>query len=87
MANHPSAKKRYRRSQKKRISNRSARTAIRTLVRKVNEAIARGEAGEAKTTLGTATRALAKGAAKGILHPANAARRSSRLAIKVARLG
>ncbi len=87
MANHPSAKKRHRRSEKARVANRSVRTTIRTLVRKVNEAIDSGDGETARTALGSATRALAKGAAKGIVHPANAARRTSRLARKVAKLG
>ncbi len=86
MANHPSAKKRHRLSEKKRVSNRGSRTTIRSLVRKVNEAIGRGDGEAARDALGTATRALAKGAAKGIVHPSNASRRSSRLARKVAKL-
>ena len=86
MANHPSAKKRHRLSEKKRVSNRGSRTTIRSLVRKVNEAIGRGDGEAAREALGTATRVLAKGAAKGIVHPSNASRRSSRLARKVAKL-
>ncbi len=83
MANHPSAKKRHRQSEKTRKANHSVRAEIRTLVRKCNEAVTSGDAGAASESLRAASRALAKAASKGILHPRNASRRASRLARKV----
>ena len=86
MANHASARKRNRQSQKRKVANHSQRAEIRTFVRKCREAIAGGEAETARTTLQCAAVALAKAASKGILHPSNAARRTSRLAKQVSAL-
>ena len=86
MANHPSAKKRYRQSEKTRVANHAVRAEIRTLVRKCNEAVSSSDAGAASESLKSASRALAKAASKGILHPRNASRRASRLARKVSGL-
>ena len=77
MANIKSAEKRWRQSLKRRIRNRSARTAARTHVKNVNRAIATGETDEA--ALREAVSALDKAAEKGIIHRNNAARRKSRL--------
>ncbi len=83
MANHASARKRNRQSQKRKVANHSRRAEIRTLVRKVREAITGGDAEAARTSLHAASVAIAKAASKGNLHSANAARRTSRLAKQV----
>lgn len=77
MANIKSADKRWRQSLKRRLRNRSVRTAARTLVRSANRSISAGEPDA--DALKTAVRALDKAAEKGIIHPNNAARRKSRL--------
>ncbi len=86
MANHPSALKRHRQSLRRRDANRTIKSTLRSLVRRVNEAVEAGEADKAREELGRASRALAKAATKGTIHPRNAARRTSRLARKVAGL-
>jgi small subunit ribosomal protein S20 len=77
VANIKSAEKRWRQSLRRRMRNRSARTAARTHVKTVNRAIAAGEPDEA--ALREAVSALDKAAEKGIIHPNNASRRKSRL--------
>jgi len=86
VANHASARKRYRQSLKVKASNHSVRSRIRTLIRSCREAIAAGDADHAHRSLTDASTALAKAASKGILHHRNAARRTSRLARQVGTL-
>ena len=78
MANHKSAQKRNRQNIKKRVSNRDARSAVRTTIKEARTAIQSGESPE--VLLKTASKALAKGASKGLFHKKNASRRMSRLA-------
>ena len=86
MANHPSAIKRYRQARKRQSANQSAKARVRTLTRKVDAATAAGDAKASSESLHVASRALAKAASKGLLHRKTAARRTSRLAKKVAKI-
>ncbi len=86
MANHPSAIKRHKQSLKRRDANREVKSHIRTLVRRVNEAVEAGDAETANASLKNAARELARASSKGVLHTANASRRTGRLARKVAKL-
>jgi small subunit ribosomal protein S20 len=72
-----SAKKRLRQEQKRRARNRSTKSAIRTLERKVLEAKSAEEAREVRDELYAA---LDRAAAKGVIHENKAARRKSRIA-------
>lgn len=72
-----SAKKRLRQEEKRRARNRSTKSAIRTLERKVLEAESAGEAREVRDELYAA---LDRAAAKGVIHENKAARRKSRVA-------
>jgi small subunit ribosomal protein S20 len=80
MANHESAKKRARQTIKRNERNRSSRSSIRTLAKESEVASASGDAAKAKKVLQKAESAIAKGAAKGLLHWKTAARKTSRLA-------
>ena len=80
VANTRSAQKRNRQAQKRRLRNASVRTAVRSAVKRVREAIAARDAGKATEALREAARTLGKAASKGVLHPRNAARRIARLA-------
>ncbi len=86
MANHPSALKRHRQSEKARLANRSVRAKLRTMVRQLREAVAAGDADSASTRLREATSQLQKAASKGVLHRRTADRQSGRLARTVAAL-
>jgi len=79
LATHGSALKRHRQSLKRRARNMSVKSAIKTAIKKVRDAINEGKAEDAKAALVKATRLLDKAVSKGILHRGNASRRISRL--------
>jgi len=80
VANHPSALKRHRQSEKRRQRNQAIKTQLRHLVRRVREAIGGRDVSAAVEALARASRALDRAVTKGVLHRNNAARRVSRLA-------
>lgn len=86
MANHKSAEKRNRQAQIKRLRNRANRTQMRTVVRRVNEAVVEGNQEEAQAALKVAIPVIAKTAAKGTIHKKNASRKISRLTKSVNKL-
>ncbi len=79
MANHKSAIKRIRQSEKRRIHNRIYRNRARTLVKKARTSINSNDLEQARVETATAIRDLDKAASRGIIHKRNAARRKSRL--------
>ncbi|MFI5272284.1 MAG: 30S ribosomal protein S20 [Ktedonobacterales bacterium] len=80
MPNLPSAKKRMRIEEKRRLRNKSVKSAVRTEVTKARTAIAaHADAPETAEAVRDAISALDRGVSKGTLHPNNAARRKSRL--------
>jgi small subunit ribosomal protein S20 len=79
MANHKSAIKRQRQSEKRRLYNRSWRSRARTTVKKARIAIAAADPQEALAATKEAIQELDKAATKGVIHKRNAARRKSRL--------
>ncbi len=79
-----SARKRMRTSREARLRNRSARSAMKTAIKKVLAASSREEALEA---LRRATSIIDRTASKGIIHRNTAARYKSRLARFVERMG
>ena len=81
MANHKSAKKRIIRNEKRRASNKSRLSKIRTSVKKAL-AIVTGGAGDVKSILSKANSQLAKGVKTGIVSKARLARTMSKLAKK-----
>ena len=80
MPNSISAKKSHRQSLKRRARNRSQRSALRTAVKKVREAVANGETEQAASLLTATTKKLDQAAAKNLIHANKAARTKSRLA-------
>lgn len=79
MANHKSALKRMRQSEKRRIHNRIFRTRTRTLVKKARKQIEKGTLEEAREATRQAVKDLDMAASRGVIHKRNAARRKSRL--------
>ena len=79
MANHKSAEKRMRQDLVRRDRNRSARTAMRTAIKKLRSAIEGGNADEAKGLLSATLGAVDATAKKGVIHRNAAARTKSRL--------
>ena len=87
MANSPQAKKRARQNERNRLVNKDRRSRIRTFIRKVEEAIARGDKESAMAALKSAQPELMRGVPKGIFHKNTAARKMSRLAARVKAIG
>lgn len=85
MANTRSAEKRNRQAQKRRARNVQVRTGVKSAVKKVREAVARGDSAAAKEALRGAERAIGKAGSKGILPGNTASRKISRLARAVAK--
>jgi small subunit ribosomal protein S20 len=71
-----SAKKRLRQNEKRRVRNKSAKSYLKTIAKKIREAKEKREADE---LLKKAYKAYDKAASKGIIHKNNAARHKSRL--------
>ena len=87
MANTASAEKRNRQAQKRRARNIGVRTGVKSAVKKVRDALEKGDAAGAKTALKAAERTLDRAASKGVLHRNAASRRIARLAHAVAKVG
>ncbi len=87
MANTTSAKKAVRKIARRTEVNKSRRSRMRTFVRKVEEAIAAGDASTATQALRDAQPELMRAAQKGVLHTNTASRKVSRLAQAIKRLG
>lgn len=83
MANTPQSKKRARQIERRTEVNKARRSRIRTFLRKVEEAIASGNADDAKEALRQAQPELARGVTKGVLHKNTVARKMSRLSSRV----
>jgi small subunit ribosomal protein S20 len=80
VAQHASALKRHRQSEKRRARNKAIKTRLRNLVRSVRESVHGKDAKAAASGVAAATRALGKAATKGVIHRNTAARKSARLA-------
>ncbi|MTE00346.1 30S ribosomal protein S20 [Paracoccus sp. YIM 132242] len=83
MANTPQSKKRARQIERRTDINKARRSRIRTFIRKVEEAIASGNADAAKAALQAAQPELMRGVTKGVVHKNTASRKISRLAARV----
>jgi small subunit ribosomal protein S20 len=86
MANHPSAEKRNRQRINRTLRNRAIKSAVRTHVKSVREAVAAKDPKTALTALTAATAALDKAAGKGAVPKKTASRTVSRLASAVHQL-
>jgi small subunit ribosomal protein S20 len=75
-----SAKKRLRQSLERRAKNRAVKSAVKTQVRKVRQAVAAGDIAKAEAELRLAATKLDRAGAKRVIHPNAAARTKSRLA-------
>jgi small subunit ribosomal protein S20 len=79
MPNTASAKKEQRKTAKRRLLNRSQRSALRTVVKDARAAATAGGA-EAEAAMKLAVKKLDQAAAKHLIHKNTAARKKSRLA-------
>ncbi|MGB0497178.1 MAG: 30S ribosomal protein S20 [Rubricella sp.] len=83
MANSPSAKKRVRQTLRRTEVNKARRSRIRTFIRKVEDALAKGDASAAAQALKEAQPEIMRGVTKGVMHKNTASRKVSRLAHRV----
>ena len=86
MANIKSQIKRNRQNEKRRLRNKSVKSALKTSVRKFNEATAAGDAEQATALLRAASRNLDKAVSKGVIHKNQAANRKSAIAKRLSTL-
>ena len=79
MAVHKSAIKRHRQSLKRRVRNQETKSRVKTLVKKVRDAIASKDQNAALSQLREVNRTLRKAVSKRIIQRKTASRRLSRL--------
>ena len=77
MANIKSQIKRNRQNEKARLRNKSVKSSLKTVIRKLNEASEAGNVESATTLLRDASRQLDKAVSKGVIHKNQAANRKS----------
>ena len=80
MANHKSALKRARQSDKRRLRNQDIRSRVRTFVKKFRAALEAGDAAEAQKSFREAEREIRRASTKGVIPARRADRSVSRLA-------
>jgi small subunit ribosomal protein S20 len=83
MANHKSAQKRIRQTERRTIVNRNRMSRIRTFVKKVEMAIASGDKSAAREAFQAAQPEMQRGTTKGVLHKNTVSRKLSRLSDRI----
>ena len=86
MAIHKSVIKRQKQANKKHVLNKSVRSALKTISKKVEQAVAEKKSDAAKEALVKAMKAYDKAASQGILHKSTASRKISRLSVTVSKI-
>ena len=83
MANHPSAVKRYRQNQRRRLFNQMNRQKLKTQIKKLRAAIGTGKTADAKTLLPRTFSIIDRSVQKGVIKKNTARRYKSRLTKRV----
>ncbi len=86
MPNIKSAKKRVLVIRKKTLINQMHKTALKTAIKKFDEAVESKDAAAAKVLFNEATKKLDQSVNQGILHKNTVARKKSQLALKLAKI-
>ncbi|HPY37441.1 MAG TPA: 30S ribosomal protein S20 [Clostridia bacterium] len=84
MANIKSAQKRVSITAKQNLRNRMIASAVKTSIRRFNQALTAGDAQAAEAAYTKAVSTVDKAASKGVIHKNAANRKKSRLALKLA---
>lgn len=87
MANHFSALKRARQTEKKTARNRTNKSRLRSALRGLRAAIASGDKAAAQKAFNSTASVVDKGVQKGILHKNTANRYKARLSVRVKAIG
>ncbi len=83
MANHPSAEKRARQSEARRLRNRIRKRTMRSAVKRVEAAIKAGNNEQVMVELGRAISIIDRAGQRGAIHKRQASRRVSRIVRRV----
>jgi len=83
LANIKSAKKRIGITEKQNLRNRMVKSALKTSIKKFDQAIASGDAATTGAAYLNAVSTVDKAAAKGVIHKNTANRKKAQLAIKL----
>ncbi len=83
MANTASAKKMVRKIERRTALNKARRSRMRTFVKKLDLALATGDAAAAKAALHTAESEVMKAVSKGVIHKNTGSRKVSRMTARV----
>lgn len=83
MANIKSAKKRIKVTETKTLRNQMIKSALKTMIKKFETSLENKDFAAAKSDFSEVTRALDMAVTKGIYHKNKAARKKSRLALKM----
>ncbi len=86
MANVDSAKKRIRQTERRTARNKHVRSTVRGTIKRVREALEKGEATTAATALADAIKKIDAAVSKGVYHKNAGSRYVSRLSSQVAAL-
>jgi len=86
MANTPGAKKAIRKIERRTEVNTARRSRVRTFVRKLEEALAKGDAAAAKDAFVVAQSEVMRAVSKGVIHKNTGSRKVSRLAARLKKL-
>ena len=83
MANHKSAEKRIRQTERRTAVNRARVSRLRTFMKKVEAAIESGDKAAARAAFSEAQPELHRSVGKGVVHKNTAARKLSRLSSRI----
>lgn len=83
MANIKSAIKRIKVTETKTLRNRMVKSSVKTFIRKFEDSLVSGNLDDAKRLYPRVSHVIDKAAAKGIIHRNTAARKKSKLALKL----
>jgi small subunit ribosomal protein S20 len=83
MANHKSAEKRIRQTERRTAVNRARVSRVRTFIKKVETAIESGDKEAARDAFIAAQPELQRGVGKGVIHKNTAGRKLSRLSSRI----
>jgi small subunit ribosomal protein S20 len=86
MANTPGAKKAVRKIARRTEVNKARRSRVRTFLRRFEEAVAAGDAAQAKAAFVEAQSELMRAVGKGVVHKNTGSRKVSRLAAQLKKL-
>jgi small subunit ribosomal protein S20 len=79
LAVHKSAEKRMRQNETRRMRNRHVKTGIKTMIKRVREAVQAKDRAKAQAALAQVTPLVDKAVSNGVIHWRNGARKISRL--------